>query len=81
MSLAFVLHYSRIVGQKIKYTEGVSRSLRESFRTIYEMSNHFFTLSNSSAPYVKLILERKDYRPEAIDQFYDNPGLGTFTYN
>ncbi len=55
--------------------------MRESFRTIYEMSNHFFTLSNSSAPYVKLILERKDYRPEAIDQFYDNPGLGTFTYN
>jgi hypothetical protein len=45
------------------------------------MSNHFFTLSNSSALNVKQILERRDYRPEAIDQFYDNSGLGTFTYN
>jgi hypothetical protein len=67
--------------RRILYPRGLSDLWRGALRPIYEMAHHFFTLSNSSTPYVKQILERRGYRTESIDQFYDRPDLGSFTYN
>jgi hypothetical protein len=74
-------HPFEVCDGKTAYPKGISNILRGTFRPIYEMAHHFFTLSNSSAPYVQQVLERNGYRPEGIDPHYDHPGLGTITYN
>jgi hypothetical protein len=65
---------------RIHFPNGISALHRGIFRPIYEMAHHFFTLSNSSAPYVQQVLQHEGYRPEGIDPNYDHPGLGTITY-